>query len=106
MTLTVDDVNAVVAQWEEWTADAGFRLSIEVKDDGPPAAMLGVDVEYSDALPAQLGARMESLLYLQVQIRRGEDLVFDQSVPYDAAMLRASVTTLARYIAANGDHDS
>lgn len=93
MALTTDDVNAVVAQWEEWTPDAGFALSIEVRDAGPLPELLDTDVG------AKLGARVASSLYCQVQIRRGDALVFDEPVPYDAAALHASVTTLARYIA-------
>lgn len=91
MGLTTSDVNAVRAQWEEWTADAGFELSIEVKDDPQPLAM--------DVSALDLGARATSQLYVQVQIRRGEVVVFDERVPYDARMLRASVSVLAKTIA-------
>jgi hypothetical protein len=96
VALTTDDVNAVVAQWEEWTADAGFALSIEVRDDCPDAVMVGEDA-------IGLGARLPSSLYCQVQIRRGEVLVFDERLPYDREALQASVSVLARTIAAKLD---
>jgi len=91
VALTTDELNAVVAQWEEWTADAGFRLEIRVRsDDRPPVFLEGQQ---------RLGARVAGSLFCQVTIYRRDVLVFDERVPYDAGMLRASVTTLARYIA-------
>lgn len=47
-----------------------------------------------------LAVRLQSALYCRVQIRRGDLVVFDERVPYDAAALRASVTVCARTIAA------
>jgi hypothetical protein len=93
VALSTDDVNAVMAEWEKWTADAGFRLSIEVKSDE-----LDEQIVMGDP-PGSIGARVVSRLYCQVQVWRDDALVFDERVPHDAAVLRASVTVLVRAIA-------
>jgi hypothetical protein len=116
--LTIEDVNAVVAQWEEWTADAGFSLSIEVKDGGAAAEMVestgGVAARLQSSPYVQIQVRGEppvfsersqSSPYVEIQIRGGAHLVFSQRIPHDGAMLRASVTTLARYIASLRESD-
>lgn len=91
MALTTDDLNAVVAQWEEWTTDAGFRLSIEVRSESVSARIVKQPM---------LGARVvNDNLYCLVEVHRGEVRVFSERVPHDAGMLRASVTVLARSIA-------
>lgn len=91
MALTTDDVNAVVALWEEWTADRGFRLSIEVKEKAPAA-----EIRYGSG---GLAAHIQPTLCCLVEIHKGERCVFSERVPHDRAALQASVTVLARTIA-------
>ncbi len=97
MALSTSDVEAVRAQWEEWTVDSGFELSIEVCTEEPSTAVI-VEREEIKAAPI-FGARITGSLYCQVTVRRGEEVVFSERVPCDAGMLRASVTVLARTIA-------
>jgi hypothetical protein len=99
VALSTEQLDAIVAQWQEWVSDSAFELSIEVKAD----ALNGV---WGVVMSDQVMARMRTeRLYCQVQIRRDGQLAFDQRVPHDAAMLRASVTTLARYIATEAAGD-
>jgi hypothetical protein len=84
-----------MALWEEWTPDAGFELVIEVCPKDSRA-------ELADALrTGQLAARLTTELYCQVTVTRGDVVVFNQRVAHDATALRASVTVLARAIAAS-----
>ncbi len=98
MGLTTGQLNDIVAQWDEWVTGE-FDLSVEVKADAVDAAMVRSTTSTGRV---SAGSR-----YCQVRIRRGDVLLFDQRVPHDAGMLRASVTTIARYLAtqAAGDAD-
>ena len=91
MALSTDDVQAIEAEWEKWIAGAGFRLSIEVKRD------IHSELVQNDP-PGSIGARLMYRFYCQVQVWRGDDLVFSERVPDDAALLRASVAVLAAAI--------
>lgn len=93
MGLSTDELNAIRAQWEEWAPDE-FRLDIEVC--GIVDKMAFVLSDDSNAVNAR--ARAEAL-HCRVRIWHGEELVFSERTPHDAALLRASVTTLARTIA-------
>lgn len=123
MPLTSDDLNAVRAQWEEWTAGWGFELSMEVKEDRARLKSL--------ALAQSVGVRLRSSIYIHVEIRKHKNdsdarthaayrhtphpcptgpgaVVFSERVPYDAQALRASVAVLSRAIAGHmegGDGD-
>jgi hypothetical protein len=92
VALSTEDVDAAVAQWQEWTTDDEFSLLIEVKVDDV-SAKLG-----TGGLVAHVQSESR---YLQVQIYRGGAVFFSERCPYDAEALKASIAVLARTIAAH-----
>jgi hypothetical protein len=111
VSLTNDELNAVRALWEEWTAGKGFRLSIEVLIES-------VDAELVRSRELMAHVKSDSR-YCQVEIRKvterdrriartypaGVDpaifaeIIFSERTPFDFVALRASVRALARRIA-------
>lgn len=94
MAVTTDELLDLHAYWREWVTGE-YELSIEVReqDRSGPSTVL-IDGQ-------QLSARIRaSSLYCQVQIRSGEELVFDERTAHDAKALRASVVALTQTVAA------
>lgn len=110
MALTTADVDAVRAQWDEWVAEP-FRLDLEV-ESAPPVVDLSFNV--GDRMDVRVSApdkRVRVRVWHQTidafdppRVEH-ETLVFDEPCPYDAEALRASVTVLARTIAARMEGD-
>lgn len=114
MSLSTDELNAIRAQWEEWAPD-GFRLDVEVRSNEPVTTIVQAMPGAIPVVSPGVYVRLQSPLYCQVRIwsgpqrwtdgSRGQTLVFSERVPHDAGMLRASVTTLARYLASQAGED-